>query len=145
MHFIPPRPNLPIWLVLMFSITSKKYLISVELRFTLWIAQFYKCLKHQWLIKRVKSQRKKKKLFWGKFCLTQQDFLVLVFITPFNGLLTPLPIVQCANFLDFWNTFGKSNGKRWYQIWKPLLIKGVKLPRQKKSFFYGFFSCVHSF
>ena len=48
-----------------------------------------------------------KNLFWGSFCLYDQDFLVLVFLTPFNDLLPPLPKVQCANFLYFWNPWGK--------------------------------------
>ena len=38
----------------------------------------------------------------------------------------------------------KSNGKKWSQIWKLLLIKGVKLPQQKK-FFTDFFYLVNPF
>ena len=54
-----------------------------------------------------KSPRKKS-LLLGKFCLSKQDyFLVLAFLTPFNGLLPPLPEVQFINFLDFWNPWGK--------------------------------------
>ena len=33
---------------------------------------------------------------------------------------------------------GKSNGKKWSEIWKLLLIKGVKLLRKKKFFFDKF-------
>ena len=29
------------------------------------------------------------------------------FLTPFNSILPPLPKVQCPNFLDFRNTWGK--------------------------------------
>ena len=58
--------------------------------------------------------------------------------------LPPLPEVWCPNVLDFWNPWGKSNGKKWSQIWKLLLITGVKSPRRKQVF-YGFFSLiVHS-
>ena len=42
-----------------------------------------------------------------EYCLTEQDLLVLVFLTPFSGLLPPFPKVQCANFLDFQNPWGK--------------------------------------
>ena len=48
-----------------------------------------------------------KMFVFGGFCLTEQDFLVLVFLTPITVLLPPLPKVQCANFLDFWNLWGK--------------------------------------
>ena len=50
-----------------------------------------------------------KKFFLGKFCLTEQDFLVLVFLTPFNGIFAhpPLPKVQCPNFFNFRNPWGK--------------------------------------
>ena len=54
----------------------------------------------------VKSTRKKKLVF-GPILSSEQVFLVLVFLTPFNGILPPLPEVKCANFLDFWNPWGK--------------------------------------
>ena len=82
------------------------------------------------LIKGVKLPRKKN-WFLGDFCLTEQDFLVLVFLTPFNGLCAPTsrsPIYKLFRFLE---SLGKSNGKKWSHIWKLLLIKGVKLPRKK--------------
>ena len=43
-------------------------------------------------------------------------------------------------FLDFWNPWGKISGKNWFQIWKHLLIKGVKLPLPKVFYwlFYYF-------
>ena len=58
--------------------------------------------------------------------------------------LPPLLKVQCQYFLDFGNPWGKSNGKKWYQIWTLLLIKGVKAPRQKSFFFFfkDFFICL---
>ena len=47
--------------------------------------------------------------------------------------LPPLTEVGCPAFLEIQNHRGKSNGKKWSQIWKLLLINGVKSP-QKKSF-----------
>ena len=44
-------------------------------------------------------------------------------------LLPPLPEVQYPNFLDFPNPWGKTNEKKWSQIWILLLIRGVKSPR----------------
>ena len=34
---------------------------------------------------------------------------------------------------------GKSNGRKWFQIWQLLLIKSVKLPRKKNVFWPIFF------
>ena len=59
-----------------------------------------------------------------------------------NVYLPPLPEVQCSKILDFQNPWGKSNGNKWFQIWRLLLIKGVKLQR-KKNFFFGEF-CLTS-
>ena len=53
-------------------------------------------------------------------------------------------VLQCQNFLDFWNPCGKSNGKEWSQIIKLLLIKGVKL-RRKKRFFKANFALLTGF
>ena len=64
------------------------------------------------LIKGVKLQRKKV-CFWATFDLLSRIFLVLVFLIPFNGLLPPIPEVQCANFLDFripWEKVMKRSG-----------------------------------
>ena len=53
--------------------------------------------------------------------------------------LPPLLEIKCPNFLDFRNSWGKSNVKKWSQIWKLLLIKGAKFPLQKKLFTDLFF------
>ena len=56
--------------------------------------------------------------------------------------LPPLPNVQCPNFLDFWNPWGKIiiiNGLRFET---KLLIKGVKLPRKKKVCFWANFALL---
>ena len=57
----------------------------------------------------------------------------------------------CPHFLksnvpSFWfsESLGKRNGKKWYQILKLLLIKGIKSP-WRKSFFYRFFSHLFTF
>ena len=52
-----------------------------------------------------------------------------------NVILRPLPEVQCPNVLDFQNPWGESNGKKWTQILKLLLIKGVKSRHTKKFIF----------
>ena len=39
-------------------------------------------------------------------------------------------------------SFWKSNEKKWSQIWKLLLIKGVKLLRKKKVFFWANFALL---
>ena len=61
------------------------------------------------LIKGVKSPRRKKFFGGPNFALLSRIFLVSVFLTPFYGLLPPLFIVQCQDFLYFWNPWGKSN------------------------------------
>ena len=52
-------------------------------------------------------------VFWRRIlpflCLSVRHTL----FTPFNGL----PKVQCPNFFDIWNPWGKSNIKKWSQIW----------------------------
>ena len=53
----------------------------------------------------------------ANFALVSQIFLVLMFLTPFNGSLLPLPKDQYTNFLDFWNPWGKViKKKEWSQI-----------------------------
>ena len=80
-----------------------------------------------------------KKFVLGRILhLWAECFLVYVFLTLFNGLFAPTswnPLFKLFRFLEF---LGKSNGKKWSQIWKLLLIKGAKSPRQKK-FFTDFF------
>ena len=60
--------------------------------------------------------------FLANFALRGRNFLVLVFLTPFNGLFSQSPKIQCPNFLNFWNPLGKINVKKWSQIWKLLLL-----------------------
>ena len=62
-----------------------------------------------------------------------------------NVFLPPLPEVQCPNFLDFPNPWGKNNGKNGFHIWIPLLIKGKKSPRKKKVRFSTNFALLAGF
>ena len=54
--------------------------------------------------------------------------------TPVKGLFSPLPEVQCPISFRYLESLGKSNGKKWSQIVKLLLIKGLQLPRKKNVF-----------
>ena len=88
-----------------------------------------------------KIAAQKKVCFWANFALLSRIFLVSVFLTPFNGLFAPTsrsPMSKLFRFLEF---LGKSNGKKWSQIWKLLLITGVKLPRRKKFVLLIVFIC----
>ena len=82
------------------------------------------------IIKGVKLPRQKK---------VSLQFIFFIFFTPFNIFLPLFPKVQCPNTLDFQNPGGKSNGKKWSQIWKLVLIKGVKLLRNFFFYFLFFF------
>ena len=63
----------------------------------------------------------------GIFC---SIFLVSVFLTPFDGLLPPLPGLQCAIFLDFWNL----GEKKWKEVVsKTFTHKVCKIAETKKS------------
>ena len=52
-----------------------------------------------------------------------------------NVFLLPLPKVQCQNFSDFSNLWGKLMKRSGLRFLILLLIKGVKLPRKKNDFF----------
>ena len=89
-------------------------------------SQIYKLL----LIKSVKFPRKKK-YFLDKFCLTEQVFLVSIFLTSFNNIFAPTSQSPMSKLLRFSESLGKSNWNKWSQIWE-FSINGVKLPRWKK-------------
>ena len=74
----------------------------------------------------------------GEFGLTEQDFLVLVFLSPFNGLFPPLPEVQCPNFLDFWNPLGKVMERSGLRF-ETFAHKECKIAVSKKFFYIVFF------
>ena len=59
---------------------------------------------------------------------------LFTFEVPFKGFFAPTSRRPMSKHFRFSESLGKSNGKKWYQIWKLLLIKGVKSPRRKKFF-----------
>ena len=84
----------------------------------------------------------KKVCFWLKFALLSRIFLVSVFLTPFNGLFAPTSRSPMYKLFRFSETLEKSNGKKWSQIGKFLLINGVK-SCDKKVFLTDFFAFVY--
>ena len=80
------------------------------------------------LIKGVRSPRQKK------------VFYIFFFICSLrlNVFFNPTSQSQMSKLFRFLEVLAKSNEKKWPQIWKLLLIKGVKSPLQKK-FICGFF------
>ena len=63
--------------------------------------------------------------------------------TPFKRLFAPTSRSPMSKLFRYSESLGKSNGKKWSQIWKLLLIKGVKSPRKKKFLVFGKF-CLTS-
>ena len=61
------------------------------------------------------------------------------FLTLFNGPFAPTSRSPMSKLLEFSESWGKNNWKKWCKIWKLLLLKGVKSVRQKNSFFFTFF------
>ena len=60
------------------------------------------------------------------------------FLTPFNGLFAPTSRSPMSKLFRFSESLGKSNGKKWSQIWKLFSHKGCKIAAAK-TVFYGFF------
>jgi hypothetical protein len=56
-----------------------------------------------------------------------------------NVFLPPLLKVGCPIFLEIWNPWGKSNGKKWSQIGTFFFRSGIKSPK-KNSFFLADFA-----
>ena len=82
----------------------------------IWTFLFENCLK---------SARKKKVFFFSLFLLLRYRLTVF---------LPPLPEVWCLIFFRDSESLGKSNGKKWSNIWTFFFGSGLKSPR-KKSFF----------
>ena len=74
----------------------------------------------------VKSPRQKKVFFFLR--------IFVICSLRFKVFLPPLPEVQCQ-FFFFLESLEKSFGKKWSQIVKLLLMKGLKLPCKKKVSF----------
>ena len=77
----------------------------------------------------------------GLVCLSV-DLCVCVFTfeVPFNGLFAPTSQSRMSNIFRDSESLGKSNGKKWSQIWTILFANCLKLPRKKKFFFSHFFT-----
>ena len=63
---------------------------------------------------------------------------LFIFEVPFKRLFAPTSSSWMIKILRASKSLGKSNGKKWSHIWKLLLMKDVKLPRQKKFVLGGF-------
>ena len=96
-----------------------------------------------------KSNKKKWSQIWkfylknGVKWLRQKEFFVTGFrhlFTPFKGLLAPTSQSPICKLLRFSESLGKRYGKKWSQIVKLFLIKGLKSQRKKKYFFSA--NCV---
>ena len=63
---------------------------------------------------------------------------LFTFEVPFNGLFAPTSRSQMFNIFRDSESLGKSNWKKWSQIWTFLFENCLKLPRKKKIFFTFF-------
>ena len=129
----------------LFAPTSQSQISKKNFRFgILWVKVMEKVVSDlkTFTNKRCKIAARKKNCFCANFALLSMIFLVSVFLTPFNNLFAPTSRSPMSKLFRVSESLGKSNGKKWSQIWKLLLIKGVKSPRKKK-FFTDFFLFVH--
>ena len=60
---------------------------------------------------------------------------LFTFEVPFNGLFAPTSQSRMSNIFRDSESLGKSNGKKWSQIWTFLFGSGLKSPRKKKFVF----------
>ena len=63
---------------------------------------------------------------------------VFTFEVPFNGLFAPTSRNRMSNIFRDSESLGKSNGKKWSNIWTFLFESGLKSPRKNKFFFADF-------
>ena len=63
---------------------------------------------------------------------------LFTFEVPFNGLFAPTSRSRMSNIFRDSESLGKSNGKKWSNIWTFLFGNGLKSPRKKKGFFCWF-------
>ena len=66
---------------------------------------------------------------------------LFTFEVPFNGLFAPTSRSRMSNIFRDSESLGKSNGKKWSQVWTFLFKNWQKSPR-KKSFFSSLFSLL---
>ena len=83
-----------------------------------------------------KSRHKKKVFFSPLFSFF---FNLLWFLVFFNCLCAPPSQSRMSNIFRDSESLGKSNGKKWSQIWTFSFENCLKLPRKKKFFFSHFF------
>ena len=81
-----------------------------------------------WKLSKIAAQ---KKVFFSHF---------FTFEVPFNGLFAPTYRSRMSNIFRDSESLGKSNGKKWSQIWIFLFENCQKSPRKKKFFFSHFFT-----
>ena len=55
---------------------------------------------------------------------------LFTFEVPFNGLFPPSSRSQMLNIFRYSESLGKSNGKKWFNIWTFLFGSGLKSPRK---------------
>ena len=84
-----------------------------------------------WKLSKIAAQ---KKVFFFTF------FGLLWFLVFFNGLFVPISQSGMSNIVRDSESLGKSNGKKWSQIWTFLIENCLKSPRKKKFFFSFFFT-----
>ena len=65
---------------------------------------------------------------------------VFTFVVTFNGLFAPTSWSRMSNIFRDSESLGKSNGKKWSQIWTFLFENCLKSPRKKNSFSSLFFT-----
>ena len=76
----------------------------------------------------------------------QKKFFSLTFFTfevPFNGHFAPTSQSRMSNIFRDLVSLGKSNWKKWSNIWTFLFGSGLKSPRKKKVFFSSDFALFH--
>ena len=69
-------------------------------------------------------------------------FGLLRFLVFFKGLIAPTSQSRMSNILRDSESLGKSNGKKWSQIWTFMFENGIKSPRKKKFFSSLFFGLL---
>ena len=79
------------------------------------------------LVRKLSKIAAKKKVFFFTF------FGLLRFSVFFNGLFAPTSRNRMSNIFRDSESLGKSNGKKWSNIWTFLFQSGLKSPRKKKK------------